>query len=111
MQKHCSVSCYYADENKRPRIKTYEKIKPRSKKRAAQESVYSQLKKAFLSKPENATCPVTGKPTTDVHHMKGRVGSLLTDTTYWLAVSREGHRIIEENPEWAYKKGYSIRRN
>ncbi|WP_262885687.1 hypothetical protein [Myroides sp. LoEW2-1] len=42
--------------------------------------------------------------------MKGRVGSLFLDTRYWLAVSREGHRMIEENPKWAKEKGYSLNR-
>ena len=29
----------------------------------------------------------------------------------FLAVSREGHDKIENNPEWAYENGFSIRSN
>lgn len=86
------------------------RIRPVSEKRKAENIVYSELRRVFLNRPENKVCPVTGQPTTDVHHRKGRIGKLLLDTKYWLAVSREGHKKIEENPEWAYKMGYSIKR-
>ena len=94
-------------------VKDYEKqkkIAPRSKKRIAQEKIYSQLRKAFLNKPYNKICPIMGVRTTDIHHIKGRIGDLLTDTRYWLAVSREAHIMIEQNPEWAKEHGYSLSR-
>ncbi|QQU04200.1 hypothetical protein [Myroides odoratus] len=85
-------------------------IKPISDKRKTEIQQYTILRKEFLSDPKNQICPITKQPTTDVHHKKGRVGSLFLDTRYWLAVSREGHRIIEENPEWAKENGYSLNR-
>lgn len=98
------------DETLKNEVKNYEKsrIAPRSKKRIAQEKIYNQLRKAFLNK--NNICPITGEKTTDIHHMKGRIGDLLTDTKYWLAVSREAHIMIEQNPEWAKEHGYSLSR-
>jgi frataxin-like iron-binding protein CyaY len=42
--------------------------------------------------------------------MKGRSGALLNDKRYWLAVSRKGHRFIEDNPKWAKDNGYSLYR-
>lgn len=68
---------------------------------------YSVLRTEFLSKPENRICPITKQPTTDVHHKRGRVGSLYLDTKYWVALSREAHKFVEENPEWAKENGYS----
>ena len=101
--------CFYKyDALKEIEKKT--KIKPRSKKRQAQEKIYSQLRKAFLSKEENKTCIITGEPTTEIHHMKGRIGDLLTNTKYWIALSRDGHIFVEQNPEWAKKNGYSLSR-
>lgn len=96
--------------NKNVRDYKKTKIAPRSKKRIAQEKIYIQLRKAFLNKPENKICPITNETTTEIHHMKGRIGDLLIDTKYWLAVSREGHVLIEQNPEWAKENGYSLSR-
>lgn len=69
--------------------------------------VYWQMLPDFL---EGKRCPITGGKATEVHHMKGREGALLNDTKYWLAVSREGHIRIENNPEWAKEMGYSLSR-
>lgn len=85
-------------------------IARRSKKRIIQELQYNADVKIFLGKPENRICPVTGLQTNQVHHKKGRIGSLLLDQRYWLAVSPEGHRRIENNPEWAKENNYSLNR-
>lgn len=106
---YCSIKCYHEAKPPKPK-KAASTIAKRSKKRETQEKLYSQLRKAYLAKPENKTCPITKQPSTEVHHKKGRIGDLLLDTRYWLAVSREGHRKIEENPEWAKEMGYSLSR-
>ena len=100
-------------ERKKPNLQLkslYKPIKKVSDKRKIENAKYLVLRIEFLGKPENQKCPITGKPTTDVHHMKGRIGSLLLDTRYWIALSREGHKFVEENPEWAKKNGYSLNR-
>lgn len=86
------------------------RINHKSKKRIEQEKIYTQLRKAFLNKKENRICPIKGTLTTDVHHKKGRIGNLLLDTNYWIALSREGHIKVEENPIWAKENGYSLSR-
>lgn len=86
------------------------KIKPVSDKRKIENLKYSAQRIIFLGKPENKICPITKKPTTDIHHKRGRVGSLFLDERYWVALSREGHRYVEENPEWAKENGYSLNR-
>lgn len=88
--------------------KSSKKIKPRSTKRAAEERIYNKNAPIFLA---GKICPITKEPATQVHHKKGRIGPLLNDMRYWLAVSAEGHDRIERNPEWAYKMGYSFKRN
>ena len=42
---------------------------------------------------------------TDIHHRKGRAGSLLTDTRHWNAVCRTAHVWIGANPEVARAMG------
>lgn len=97
------------DNNLKKNVKDYEKSKiaPRSKKRIAQDIVYSKLRKVFLNKPENKVCPITGEPTTEIHHKwsgKDRDKYYLQVDT-WLAVSRNGHIWIHQNPKLAREKG------
>lgn len=82
-------------------------IRKLSKKRAAQNREYLKKRLLFL---EDKICPVTGQPATEIHHMKGRTGTLLTDENNWLAVSAAGHKKIEMNPNWAKENGYSKNR-
>jgi hypothetical protein len=83
-------------------------IRRRSKKRAAQEREYARIAKEILS--QEPICPVTGEIATQIHHMKGRIGDLLTDRRYMLPVSDRGHKKIELNPDWAKEMGYSLSR-
>lgn len=79
-----------------------------SKKRQEENKIYKVKRAEFLKL--HTICPITGGRTEDVHHVKGRTGTLFLDERYWLAVSREGHRKIEENPIWAKENGYSANR-
>ena len=108
--KYCGSIC--ANKNKKPvaTSKSVYKIPKVSQKRKIENLKYSVLRTEFLGKKENQICPITKKPTTDIHHKKGRVGSLFLDTKYWIALSREGHKFVEENPEWAKENGYSLNR-
>ena len=102
-KKMCQ-SCYWSDnkkknEGKQKTIKEFKPIPKISQKRKIENAKYIVLRIEFLGKKENSICPVTGEKTTEIHHKKGRVGSLFLDIRYWLAVSRKGHKKIEENPE------------
>lgn len=109
IQKYCSVKCMKAD-------KKYKAIKKTSTKRQSQINIYTQLRKAFLSKPENKWCPVMQQlknkkvRATTVHHKKGKIGALLNDTRYWVALSMDGHEYVEKHPVWAKENGYSLDR-
>lgn len=121
--KYCSGKCEIADKGEsRLKPKKTVKIKKLSDKKMKQNLQYLADRVIFLGKPENRVCPVTGKHTTEIHHVRKRRGyadeyarlnniPLLLDQRFWLAVSREGHQKIEDNPEWAYEMGYSIRNN
>ena len=109
-------------------------LKKVSKKRAGQNNTYSKLRKEFLaahpycqwwlaehglteanvSKLGFVTLDdavVANVPTAiDIHHKRGRFGSRLNETEFWMAVSREGHDAIHKNPNYSYQKGYMINR-
>lgn len=121
----CPCDTCKESRKKPPNLKLkslYKKPQRFSKKRQIQELQYLADRIVFLSKPENQTCPITKQPTTEIHHVRKRRGfadeyarlnniPLLLDQRFWLAVSREGHQKIEDNPEWAFENGYSIRNN
>lgn len=110
LNKYCSPSCINKNRKVNLKLTPINKIPQVSKKRKIENAQYSVLRIEFLGKPENKKCPITGQPTTDIHHKKGRIGKLFLDTKYWVALSREGHKFVEENPEWAKENGYSQNR-
>lgn len=112
-ERFCSSQCAYnhrkRQEASKPKKKHY--IKPRTEKRSKQERLYSAKRIEFLSRKENKFCAVyPNQRATQVHHKKGRIGDLLTDERYWLAVSSDGHEYIENNPIEAKEKGWSLSR-
>lgn len=40
------------------------------------------------------------------HHIRGRLGALLCDTRFWLAVCFKHHNWIHKHPDAARKRGY-----
>ena len=76
-----------------------------SESRKPRMAEYMKRRAKFLKKyPKCAVYP--DLDATDVHHTRGRVGSLLLNTNYWMAVSRKAHNEIGDNIEWAREKGY-----
>ena len=91
--------------NRRSKPMKRTRLKPVSKKRAERLKIYSELRKEFL---KGKICPVTGKQATEVHHLKGRENDRLNDGEFWLAVSRDGHRYIHNNPKESMEKGWLL---
>lgn len=83
----------------------------RTPDRAAQEQRYRERVAAWLRRPENRWCRVhlllTGVrvPATQCHHYQGRRGALLLYEPYWIPVSFEGHRWIDDHREEARALG------
>ena len=97
---------------KRPQRKREQKprkrVNPMSKKRQAQSREY--VRKAAEFKRRNQSCKAgiasnCSHKTKDVHHQRGRVGSLLLDQRYWIPVCRECHDWIGANPQQARAAG------
>lgn len=85
--------------------KPRKKIRPRSIRRAKEESRYSGKCKEF--KRRNPRCWIfPALPTSDVHHIDGREGPLLLDENNWMAISRLAHDFIGLYPQWARNHGF-----
>jgi hypothetical protein len=81
------------------------RISPISKSQRAKLLIYSRQRIAFLR--EHKRCAVfPNLRATEIHHQRGRAGSLLLDIQYWLAVSFKGHRWIHDNINEARKGGF-----
>jgi hypothetical protein len=72
---------------------------------------YSRAKQVFIAAhPRCQACgvlpiPRTARPACDIHHQRGRLGSLLMDTRFWSAVCRDCHNWIHANPAAAKAVG------
>ena len=100
----CQTKHSYKPTNKKP-------LAPRSAKRAKQESLYSSKRKMFMLAHPMCQANIPGLCTsnsTDIHHVKGRVGELLLDENYWMSVCRACHQWIETHPVEAKKLGYRV---
>jgi len=88
-------------------------IPPRSQKRSKEERLYSAKRVMFLQEHPMCQAHLPGictKYSTDVHHKQGRTGDDLLDESKWLAACRVCHEWIENHPEEAQEKGFSIKR-
>ncbi len=80
-----------------------------SDKRKSENEIYKEKRQEFLLK---RWCEYHGKPCipTEVHHAKGRVGTLFLDERYWVALCSEAHTWVENNPNEAKERGLSLSR-
>jgi hypothetical protein len=109
---YCKNNHFYSGSyckvcEERPEKKAQRPIPKVSKKRAKENTEYSKVRKIYLE--HFPVCEVwnCGNKSTEIHHMRGRVGSLLIDVNHFLAVCEACHKYIENNPLWAKEHGYS----
>ena len=89
------------------------RLPPRFPKRIIEDKLYSTERRIFLDEHPMCEAHLPGictKYSTDVHHKMGRIGELLLMIIHWLAVCRACHDWIENHPEEAREKGFSIKR-
>ncbi len=108
--------CSYNGVAKLSKIKPTAKHKPiasRTQKRSKEERLYSAKRILYLQNHPMCEAHLPGICTeysTDIHHMSGKIGDLLTDERYFKALCRSCHTFVENNPEVAKEKGFSINR-
>lgn len=111
---------YLCNEHKhlkqyQPKEKKTNPIKKESEKRAKENKAYKKAREEYLQEHEDCECCIQEQdqvinPATEIHHKKGRIGKRLIDKRFFLAVCRDCHEFIENNPEWAKQNGYSLQR-
>lgn len=71
--------------------------------------IYLELKFYYLAENKFCECGC-GRRATEIHHKKGRIGFLLIDLRYFMAVAEPCHKKIERSPAWAKEKRFSVSR-
>jgi hypothetical protein len=87
----------------KPNFKPRYRIPAMSKVRHARMKEYFKARSKFLS--VNKKCVRCGKPATEIHHTRGRVGKLLLMECYWAALDRGCHNWVGDNPKEARESG------
>lgn len=85
--------------------KRKEPVKKVSMKRKRDASVYTRRKAAFFKANPVCCFPGCKKPTSDLHHSRGRAGSLFLDERFWKALCRDHHNWVGENMDAAREMG------
>ena len=85
-------------------------IRKRSVKMAKRMNQYLKQRAVYLAK--HPWCMVYGKPhkATEIHHSRGRVGTLLLDERFWFAVGESAHHWIHDEPAMARAEGFLCER-
>jgi len=102
-----------ADSTRHAAKEVKDKAKPnpipkKSKKLVDAEKIYKKEHKAYLLAYPYCEVNACKSLSNQIHHKKGRIGSLLYNPEYFMAVCGECHSKIELNPIWAKVNGYSI---
>lgn len=92
------------DRPKKEKKKNF--IPPVAEKRKAKNELYKIVREDYLVKHRFCECGC-GRRATEIHHMRGKIGSLLCDIRYFKAVSSFCHRAIEDKPKEAKERGLS----
>lgn len=83
---------------------TRKRIRPVSKRKAAERKLYAAERDAWLAKWKDCWRCLEPKPLLELHHYRGRLGPLLRDQLYWMALCPACHRWVHENIEAARKR-------
>lgn len=75
-------------------------LRKASPKRAKDMVLYRQERDAWLQTQRSCHhCNAVGM--LELHHFRGRAGSLLRDVRFWLSLCGGCHRQVYDNPKWA----------
>lgn len=82
------------------------RLKPVSDSRKKKNEEYSKVRKEYLQQV-GGRCEVCGGQATDIHHKSKRGKNLCAKDTF-LALCRQCHTKIHDNPAWARENGYLV---
>lgn len=98
------------NEGKPPKVKKRVKIAQYSKKRQRANREYAEKSRPWWQGKACAIrAPGCNKQAEGIHHMKGKSNiDLLLDERFWLPSCHQCNSYVEQNHEWAVKKGFKL---
>ena len=90
---------------RKPEGKARRRISPMSARRREQSKEYRKIVTRLKRERPICEVPQCGAKSKDLHHSKGRVGSLYTDERYLKMVCRKCHDRIQVDIPWARSVG------
>lgn len=82
-------------------------IAPVAPKRAKELAIYRPLRDKYME--DNPICECCeSKPSTELHHKKGRMGVMVYYVPFFMACCHWCHKEIHAESAWSYKQGYLI---
>lgn len=100
----CGETC--RREKKKPKAYKIKKVSVKMKSKIA---MYTKARAHYLMQNPNCKAKLHGCQllASDVHHMEGRIGDRLTDSSTWIPVCRSCHIFIETHPMLSKELGLS----
>ena len=76
-------------------------LNKRSTKKIKEDNSYSELRKEFLTKHPvcMAHLPGCNQHSTDIHHIRGRIGDRYLNIEDWVSLCRSCHVLVETSPD------------
>lgn len=98
---------HYWQGKRKPLNRSQTPIRPRSKKRAAQERIYAKQRQEIFRDQPKCQFSGCGRLASEVHHPAGRIGELLTKKELFVMLCHDHHVWVELNPVQAKEMGLS----
>lgn len=92
--------------------KTFKPINKQSDKEKKRQAQYKLVRAYYISGHPNCEAQLNGctLESTDIHHQKGKIGKLLIDMNFFVALCRSCHSYLEVHPKEAKELGFSLNR-
>lgn len=83
------------------------KIRPVSERMKLKLKEYAKVKRKYLKAHPVCECEGCDWKSNDIHHKRGRTGSLLSDERYFMAMCRLHHDWCHQWPDQARRHGWT----
>lgn len=92
--------------------KTINPIPKQSDKEKKRQGLYTAVRKVYLLSHPNCEAQLEGctLKATEIHHQKGRIGDLLNNMNFFIALCHSCHEWCEQHPKQAKELGFSLNR-
>lgn len=96
--------------HRKSRLVAKRPIRRVSRVRGKQLREYAKARAIYMH--QHSLCEILGCSvwSSQLHHRKGRVGKMLNDKRYWMALCWSHHSKIHDNPRWAMDHGYLLQK-